>query len=49
MKDLMVDNIGFIFTGIGVVTSAYFGNFPATMYALLAMFLQYKIIKSKQD
>jgi len=49
MKHLTVDNISFVFIGIGIITSAYFGNFPATVYALLAMFLQYKIIKSKQD
>ncbi len=49
MKNLTVDNISFVLIGIGIITSAYFDNFPATVYALLAMFLQYKIIKSKRD
>jgi len=49
MKHLTVDNISFVIIGIGAVTSVYFGNLPAMIYALLAMFLQYKLIKSKQN
>jgi len=49
MKHLTVDNINFVVIGIGAVVSTYFGNLPAMIYALLAMFLQYKIIRSKQN
>lgn len=47
MKSLTLDNFSFILIGIGSVLSAYAGNWSSTIYALLAMYLQYKIIKSK--